>query len=74
MHKNLGKNIGKKANGKYSQKLLGHAKQSTTDALKNAVSKRAIQKTATSQQNYSQKLRNRIIQKQLQMNMMKKNI
>ena len=36
----------KKVNGKYSQKLLGHAKQSATDALKNAVSKRAIQKTA----------------------------
>ena len=30
---------------KYSQKLLDHAKQSATDALKTA-SKRAIQKTA----------------------------
>ena len=31
--------------GKYSQKLLNHARQSETDVLKNA-SKRAIQKTA----------------------------
>ena len=31
--------------GKYSQKLLNHARQSETDVLKNA-SKRAIRKTA----------------------------
>ena len=31
---NMGKNISKNLSGKYSQKLLGHTKQSTTDALK----------------------------------------
>ena len=30
----LGKNVGKKVSGKYSQKLPDHAKQSATDALK----------------------------------------
>ena len=45
MAKNLGKNITKNVSGKYSQKLLDHAKQSATDAFK-ATSKRAIQKTA----------------------------
>ena len=39
------KTMGKNLSGKYSQKLLNHAKQSTTDALK-ALSKRAVQKTA----------------------------
>ena len=29
--KNMGKNIGKNLSGKYSQKLLYHAKQSATD-------------------------------------------
>ena len=43
--KNIGKNIRKNICGKYSQKLLDHAKQSATDAL-NTVSKRAIQKKA----------------------------
>ena len=46
--KNMDKNIGKKSknlSSKYSQKILDHAKQSATDALKNS-SKRAIQKTA----------------------------
>ena len=42
--KNICKSISKNLNGKYSQKLLDHAKQSATDALKTA-SKRAIQKT-----------------------------
>ena len=32
--KNNGKNISKVLNGKYSQKLLDHAKKSATDALK----------------------------------------
>ena len=36
---------GKNLSSKYSQKILDHAKQSATDALKNS-SKRAIQKTA----------------------------
>ena len=41
MGKNIGKNICKNLSSKYSQKLLDHAKQSATDALKFA-SKRAI--------------------------------
>ena len=45
MAKNLGKNITKNVSGKYSQKLLDHAKQSATDAFK-TTSKRVIQKTA----------------------------
>ena len=45
MNKHIGKNISKNLSGKYSQKLLHHAKQSATDAFK-TVSKRAIQKTA----------------------------
>ena len=43
MGKNIGKNVSKNLSGKYSQKLLGHAKQSAVDAFKTA-SKRAIQK------------------------------
>ena len=42
---NMGKNISKNLTSKYSQTLLYHAKQSTTNVLKTA-SKRAIQKTA----------------------------
>ena len=34
MSKNIEKNISKLLSGKYSQNLLDHAKQSTTDALK----------------------------------------
>ena len=45
MNKKIGKNISKILCGKFSQKLLDHAKQSATDALKTA-SKRAITKTA----------------------------
>ena len=41
MGKNIGKNISKILSGKYSQKLLDHAKQSAADALK-IVWKRAI--------------------------------
>ena len=43
MTKNIGKNVSKNLSGKYSHKLLDHAKQSTTDALK-TISKRVIQK------------------------------
>ena len=42
--KNVGKNVSKNLRSKNSQKLLDHAEQFTTDALKTA-SKRAIQKT-----------------------------
>ena len=45
MNKIIGKNISKNVSSKYSQKLLDHAKQSATDALKTA-SKRAFQTTA----------------------------
>ena len=34
MGKNIGKNTSKNLSGKYSQKLLDHAKQSATDAHK----------------------------------------
>ena len=34
MKKNVGKNINKNVSSKYSQKLLDHAQQSATDALK----------------------------------------
>ena len=44
MGKNIGKNIIKNLSGKYSQKLLDHAKQSATNACKTN-SERAIQKT-----------------------------
>ena len=43
--KNIGKNKGKNLSSKYSQKPVGHPKQSATDSLK-SISKRAIQKTA----------------------------
>ena len=43
MGENIRKNISKNLSGKYSQKPLGYAKQSATDALKTA-SKRPIQK------------------------------
>ena len=45
MSNNIGKNIMKNLSGKYRQKLLDHAKQSATDALKTA-SKIQIHKTA----------------------------
>ena len=45
MGKNIAKNISKSSTGKYSQRLLDHAKQSATDVFKTD-SKRAIQETA----------------------------
>ena len=44
MSKSIGKDISKNLSGKYSQKLLDHAKQSATDVLKTSP-KRVIQKT-----------------------------
>ena len=44
MSKNIGKNISKILAGKYSQKVLHHAKQSANDAFK-TTSKRVFQKT-----------------------------
>ena len=46
MGKKLGKNIMKKLSGKCSQRLLDHAKQSATDALKSVSKKKTIQKSA----------------------------
>ena len=43
MGKNIGKNISKSLVGKYSQKILDHAKQSATDTIKTSP-KRVIQK------------------------------
>ena len=34
MGKNIGKNLSKSLSGKYSQKILGHTKQSKTDPIK----------------------------------------
>ena len=45
MVRNIGKNISSNLCSKHSHKLLDHAKQSATDAFKNA-SKRSVQKTA----------------------------
>ena len=45
MGKNIDINISKNVSGKYIQKLLDHAQQSATDALK-TTTKREIQKTA----------------------------
>ena len=45
MRKNIGKNINKSLNCKYSQKRLDHAKQSATDAFKTS-SKKVMQKAA----------------------------
>ena len=37
MGRNIGKNISKNLSSKYSQKIIDHAKQSTTDLLKTAL-------------------------------------
>ena len=80
MCKNTDINISRNLSGKYSQKPLDHAKLSGTDLLK-IVSKWAIQQQQLVTWivtkllillQTSQKLHNRIIQKQLQMNMTKK--
>ena len=82
MGKNIVKNISKNLSGNYRQKLFDHTKQSATDALK-TISKRAIQKTAKATAylignkiahriTKSQNLYHRMIQKQLQMSMIKK--
>ena len=45
MSKNISKNISKNVSAQYNQKLLDHANQSVTDALK-TTSKRIIKKAA----------------------------
>ena len=45
MGKNFGKHISKNLSSQYGQKLLDHAKQSTTDAIKTP-SQRLVGKTA----------------------------
>ena len=54
--KNIGKNKSKNVTGKYSKKLLDHAKQATTDAFE-TVSKGAIKETAEATGDF---LRNKI--------------
>ena len=76
--------ISKNLSGKYSQKLLDHAKQSATGALKTPL-KKVIQRTAEATGDLHgniiankitkvSKIHHRIIQKQLQMNMIPKYI
>ena len=82
MGKSFAKNVSKSLSGKYSQKLLDYAEKSATDALKTAP-KRAILKTAEATGDLIgistanmiakvSKLRNRILQKQLQMKLIEK--
>ena len=61
MDENIGKKISKNVSGKYSQKLIDHAKQFAADALKTA-SKSAIQKISVASGNLTgNKIANRII-------------
>ena len=46
MGKNFGKKINKNLSGKYSQKLLDHAKKSATDAFKTASKKKSNSKNS----------------------------
>ena len=82
MCRNIGKNIHKNLRGKYCQKLLNHAKQSATHGLK-TTSKRVIQKQQKqlviwlvirllTELLKSQEVHHRIIQKQLDMKMLRK--
>ena len=75
MGRNIGKNISKNLSSKYSQKIIDHAKQSTTDLLKTAL-KIKIRKQQKKlviwleiklliELQVSQKRRYRIIQKQM---------
>ena len=83
MRKGIAENISKILSGKYSQKLLDHAKKSATDALKTSL-KNVIQKTPEGTGDLvcnkianritSTEVRHRIIQKELQMNMIKNNL
>ena len=79
-----GKNVGKTLSSKYSQKLLDHAKQPATYALKIA-SKSAIQKTAEAigdlignkiagRIKKVSKIHHRIIQKQMKRKQLEKDI
>ena len=49
MRKDIGQNVSKNLNGKYTQKLLDHAKQSTTDSLKTASKKKKNSKNNRSE-------------------------
>ena len=79
MGKNIGKNISKNLIGKYNQKHLDHAKQSATDIL-NPSSRRVIQKKQVIllviklliKLRGFKKIRNKIIQRQSKMSMIKK--
>ena len=54
MGRNISKNLSKNLSSKYSQKLIDHAKQSATDAVK-PFSKKSIQKTAEANGNLTGK-------------------
>ena len=79
--KNTGKSISKNLNGKCRQKLLDHAKQSPTDAKKKGQFKKQqkqlaiwlVVKLLTKLQEF-QKNHDKVIQKQLQMCVIKKYI
>ena len=74
MSKNIGKDISKSLNGKYSpgmltmrEKLLHHAKQSATDVFKTPSKREMLIKLRR-----FKKIHNKIIQKQLKMSRIKK--
>ena len=83
MGKNIDKNISENLSRKYSQKLLDHTKTSSADVFK-TISKRSIQKTVRAatvdsmitklliKSGKFKKTHNKIIQKQLQMSMIRK--
>ena len=73
------KNISKNVSGKYSQKLLDHAKKSATDALIYRVIQKTAEATGDTNGNKIadrimrvQKIQNKIIKKQLQINLITK--
>ena len=78
MGRNIVKNIGKHLSSKYGQKLLEHAKQSATNAIKTN-SKTAIQNTAIATSNLisdkiSENIHHIIIQKQVKKKKLEKDL
>ena len=78
MGRNIIKNISKYLSRKYGQKLLEHAKQSATDAIKTN-SKTAIQNTAIATSNLIsdksfENIHHRIIQKQMKKKKLEKDL
>ena len=71
MGNNTGKNISKNLSGIYTQKLLGHAKQSKFKSASKSKSARLVIKLLIKLRQ-SQGIHHRTIEKQLQINMIKK--